>query len=429
MRVLLIGANGFIGSAVIVALHRAGIETRCVVRSTGSFARRFPETDTRSLDLTADAARDTECWAVLLEGFDAVINAAGVLQPGKAEDAWTVHCHAPAALFNACEKTGVRRVIHISAIGVMEAETTFARSKRAGDEALMARELDWTILRPAVVVGDGSYGGTSLLRALAVFPFITPLIGDGSTPMDIIHKDDLATGIVELLRTGRGMRTVLEPAGAGRLTLVEVIAAYRSWFGLPPQPVVSIPDWMATLIARTGDMTRMHPITSTALIQFRARLTGDAAAFAEVTGVRSPGLPERLAAHPCESQDLWHARLFLLKPLVRFSLALLWAVSGLVGLLAPATLFEPVLEPLPMQGLHGSAVVIMSTVDLAIALALTLGWRLKIMAWIQIAVILGYTLVPGILAPALWVAPLGGLLKNIPILILLLLHRALEEER
>lgn len=430
MRILVIGASGFIGSAIVAALQRSGFETRCVVRDVDTLSRRFPGTDVRALDLTTETAQNSDCWVALLEGMDAVVNVAGVLQPRRTKEAWVIHHKAPDALFDACERTGVRRVIHISAIGIQEAETTYARSKRAGEEALMTRDLDWTVLRPAVVIGDGSYGGTSLLRALAVFPFVTPVIGDGTTSMDVIHKDDLATGIVSLLRRGAGVRVVLEPASSGTLTLAEVVAAYRSWFGLRPRPTLRVPDGLIGMLARLGDVMQLHPMTSTALAQFRARLTGDAATFEAVTGVRAGGLKEILSVRACESQDLWHARLFLLRPLIRLGLVLLWAVSGLVGVFADPALYLPVLEPLTDN--RGWAVAVAagaSMIDLTIALALFLGWRLKLIACVQIAVILAYTLSLSLLAPAMWGDLYGSLLKNIPILVLVLIHRVVEEER
>ena len=428
VRVLVLGASGFVGSAVLAALLRAGMDARCVVRDQARFSRRFPDADARTLDLTAPAAREAGRWAEPLAGMDAVVNVAGVLQPRRTREAWAVHRDAPEALYLACEQAEVRRVIHVSAIGVVEADTAYAQSKRAGEEALTARDLDWTVLRPAVVVGDDSFGGTSLLRAIAVFPVVTPILGDGKTPMDLIHRDDLAAGIVALLRTGRGVRTVLEPAGPGRMAFAEVVAAYRNWFGLASRPFVVVPNGLARLVARIGDVTGMPPATSTALAQFHARLTGDAAAFETATGVRPRGLVEILAARPAGSQDLWHARLFLARPLVRMGLALFWAVSGLVGLLSDPAAYESVLEHLA-RGWGREIAVAASLTDLAIAAALIAGWRLKLMAWVQMVTIAGYTAVLGVLAPGMWADPYGSLVKNLPILILVLVHRILEEER
>ena len=134
-----------------------------------------------------------------------------------------------------------------------------------------------------------------------------------------------------------------------------------------------------------------------------------------------------LSGRPSGSQDLWHARLFLLRPLVRMALALLWVVSGLVGLFSNPAAYESVAAAL---GDAATPVAIaFSLVDLAIAAALVRGWRLKLVADVQMALVLAYTLGLGLLAPALWSDPFGGLLKNVPILVLILVHRVLEEER
>ena len=428
MRVLVLGANGFIGSAVVAALHGAGMETRCLVRDAARFRRRFPGAEVHACDFGSESVRNPQRWLPWLEGVDAVVNVAGVLQPRSRSVAWAVHRDAPRALFRACETAGVRRVVQVSAIGVEEAETTFARSKRAGDEALTASDLDWTVLRPALVIGDGSYGGTSLLRALSVFPGVLPVVGDGSTPVDVLHKDDLAAGIVALLRSEAAIRAVLEPAGPSRLPAAGILSAYRAWFGLRRAPLVRVPDWLGTLLARIGDVTQTPPMNSTMLAQFRRRATGDAAAFERATGVRSRSLEEILASRPCESQDLWHARLFLLRPLVRLCLAILWGASGVVGLLADPARYAPLLQPLTTGQAHALGLTA-SAADLAIALALVFGWRLRMMAWVQIAAVCGYTVGLGLLAPQLWADPFGGLLKNVPILVLLLAHRILEEER
>jgi len=430
MRVLVLGANGFIGSAVVAALLRAGIAVRAVVRGPEKFKSRFPSAETLSADLCDDAAGVPGSWKTALDDVDAVVNAAGVLQPRRAVDAFAVHVRAPDALFASCEDGGVRRVIQISAVGVDEGETVFARSKKEGDAGLMERDLDWTVLRPAIVVGDGSYGGTSMLRAIAAFPMVTPVIGDGATPLDVIHKDDLAQGIVRLLQTGTASKAILEPAGPERLDLTAAVQAYRRWLGLPAKAILSVPDGVAKVLARLGDICKLDPINTTSLAQFKTRLTGDAESFAAATGVAPRSLTEILASRPSETQDLWHARLYLLRPVVRLSLALLWLVSGLLGLFAGTGFFISVLNPLISNEFLATAVAIAASLaDLAIAAALFAGWRLRMMAMVQFAMVIGYTVILTILAPALWGDPFGVLLKNVPIIALILVHRVLEEER
>ncbi len=430
MRVLVLGANGFVGSAIVAALIRADIEVRGVVRDPNKLARRFPDIDVFKADLLDASARESGFWLPALDGVDAVVNAAGVLQPRRQRDTWAVHVEAPDALYAACVQLGIKRVIQISAIGVEEAATVYARSKRTGDDRLMARNLDWTILRPVIVIGHGSYGGTSMLRAIAVFPWVTPVIGDGGNALEFIHKDDLAAAVVNLLSTGAAKRQILEPASPERLTLLEAVRAYRRWLGRRQGPVVGVPNWCVTALARLGDIVKLDPITTTAIAQFRARLTGDAAGFEAATGVCARGLQAVLADRPAESQDLWHARLYLVRPIVRFTLAVLWLVSGLLGLFADPARYVAIFAPITENQTFATALAVLtSLIDLAIAAALLLGWRLKAVADVQLVVVLGYTAALSLLSPALWGDLFGGLLKNLPIIALILVHRILEEER
>ena len=426
-RVLVLGANGFIGSAIVAALQRSGVAVRCIVRDAARFGRRFPNAESCALDLTDAQARDVRHWTKLLAGVDAVINVAGVLQPRTKSEAWDVHEAAPDALYAACVKSGTRRVVHVSAIGIQETHTAYAASKRAGETCLMSRDLDWTVLRPVLVIGDDSYGGTSLVRALAAFPFLVPVIDMGATPVEIIHRDDLAEGVVRLILEARAVRQILEPAAPGSLTFLELIAAYREWLGLRRGSVWRLPMRFAKCVARIGDLTGLPPVTTTALTQLGTGLVGDGAGFQQATGVVPRSLTAVLAARPGGSQDLWHARLFLLRPLVRVALAILWAVSGLLGLLANPAGYESVAAFLGNAG--KPLTITFSLVDLAIAAALVRGWRLRVMADVQLAVVLAYTIGLGLMAPDLWGDPLGGLLKNLPVLVLILVHRVLEVER
>lgn len=428
MNVLVLGASGFIGLSIVAALERAGHRARCVARDAERLRRRLPGREVHRLDLLAPAARQPAHWAPLLEGVHGVVNAAGVLQPAARSRAWAVHHLAPDALYEACERANVRRVIHISALGVQASQTTFARSKRAGEQCLMQRGLDWTVLRPAVVIGDDSYGGTSLLRALAAFPFVTPILGDRAIPISFIHKEDLARGIVRLIDDASALRQVLYPAGSETLTLLDALRKLQAWLALPPKRAVRIPLPVARAIARAGDLIRAHPITSTALAQVLSRLSADGTPFERSAGITARGLSATLAARAAGTQDLWHARLFLVRPLVRLVLALLWAASGLTGLLAERETFEALGAPLAAPW-AAPAITVASIADLAIALALLLRWHPKPMAWVQGAVILAYTAALGALAPHLWSEPMAALIKNIPILALVLIHAILEEER
>src|SRR5215218_9992196 len=114
MRVLLTGATGFIGSALLTRMQTEGHEVWAVTRRVGPAARRLAPA--RWVELDVARATSPEAWRPHLQGVDAVVNCVGALQDGGSDSTWGAHVAGPAALFAACERVGVRRVIHFSAM-------------------------------------------------------------------------------------------------------------------------------------------------------------------------------------------------------------------------------------------------------------------------------------------------------------------------
>ncbi len=429
MRVLLIGAGGFIGGHVAAALHAAGHEVRAAIRDPDGAGRRLAFSEMVAADLRRFLSADD--WRPLLSDIDAVVNVAGLLQ-ADAETMEAVHHRAPAALFDACREAGIASVIHMSAIGAdPEAGTVYADSKRRGEDALRATDLDWVVLRPSLVWSPaGSYGGTSALRGLAALPFAIPVIGRGDFAFTPITAEDLARTIVRLLEPGAPRRETLEPCGPETLTMREILQRLRGWLGLPPAPILHTPMPLMRLLCRVGDLVGGGPVTTTSLRQLEHGTVADSAAFAEAIGFTPTAMDAALARHPAQQQDLWHARLYFMEPVLRAALVLLWLGSGLAGFLATpaeiAALMGPLGLPVPAMTV---AAIGASVLDLAIALALLVRWRPGLIGAAQLAVIVGYTLLLTIARRDLWIEPLGPLLKNLPILAAVAAHMALARRR
>ena len=429
MRVLLLGAGGFIGAHIAVALQDAGHDVRAAVRSPASARRRLAACEVVAADLLTLGA--PESWRPYLQDVDAVVNAAGLLQ-ADSETMEMVHHRAPAALFEACRTAGISTVIHISAIGAdPEAGTVYADSKRRGEDALRRTDLDWVVLRPSVVWSPvGSYGGTSALRGLAALPWAVPVIGRGDQAFTPITAGDLARSVVTLLSPEAPRRVTLSPCGPETLSMKELLRRLRHWLGLPPARIVEIPMALMRMVCRIGDIVGSGPVTTTSLRQLEHGTAADSAAFSSVIGFEPTGMDAALARHPAQQQDLWHARLYFLEPALRFSLVLLWLGSGIAGLLSTPAEIDALIGPMGLpQPVTMAAAIAASCLDLAIAAALLIGWRPALVGLVQIATITGYTLLLTLLRPDLWLAPLGPLLKNLPILAAVAAHMALVRGR
>ena len=365
MRVLLTGANGFIGSHIASALLTAGHQLVATVRQPEKFKARFPSATTIGIDMNRDVS--VEVWLPRLKNIDAVINCAGVLHSRHGQQASAVHTTSPIALFDAATRLGISKLIQISAIGT-DAPTEFAATKLAADKHLQSLPLDWTILRPSIVYGRQSYGGTAMLRALATFPLCVPLIGRGEQTSTPIHVSDLCRTVLLALSGTRLSQKIIYPCGPETMTLRDIVLAYRQWLGLPLAPILAIPPALLAPAARIGDVIGTGPLTTTALIQLEHGTACDPKEFAAQTGLKPITLAAALASDPAGTADLWHARLYLLRPLLRAALVLLWALSAVAGFLAPFAFAQQLLAPL---GLSPDAVRLLaygaSTADALIA--------------------------------------------------------------
>ncbi|WOH83252.1 NAD(P)H-binding protein [Bradyrhizobium sp. BEA-2-5] len=141
-----------------------------------------------SIDL--NEATSPSYWLPHLDGVEAVVNCAGVLQDSPKDSTSMVHHRGIANLFAACEQLKIRRVIHFSAIGVdRQTPSAFSETKLSGDKALIARDLDWIILRPSVVIGRAAYGASALMRGLAALPMLPVMPNTGQ--LQIVLLEDV----------------------------------------------------------------------------------------------------------------------------------------------------------------------------------------------------------------------------------------------
>ena len=429
MRILLLGANGFIGQAAAAKLAHAG---HAVVAAGRSFpAAAIQPVESRYLDLRLMLAEDA--WLPHLQGIDAVINCAGVLQDNDRDSATAVHADAPRALFKAWERAGGRRVIHLSAIGVdRETPTAFSKSKLEGEAALKATSLEWVILRPSVVVGHGAYGGSALFRGLAALPVIPRMRQAG--PLQIVQLEDLVSTIVFFLNPTAPTRVELDIAGPGRLTFDDVIAAYRAWLGWKPALRVAAPQWLISALFRVGDLVGAlgwrAPIRTTAQREIVRGAVGDPGPWITATGIKPTALRAALAAAPATVQEKWFARLYLLKPLAFAVFSLFWILTAFMSLGPGWDIGVGLMEEGGVTGVPAKLTVVAGALaDLCIGLGIAWRRTTKPALWSAFALSLAYVVIGTVLVPRLWIDPLGPMLKIWPVLALNLMLLAILEER
>ncbi|MDP2121326.1 MAG: SDR family oxidoreductase [Hoeflea sp.] len=427
MDILILGGTGFIGAAILMRLAGDGHRVTGLGRDTRQAARRYPG----AAFVRADLARMSSAadWTDLVAKHQIIVNCAGALQDGPRDDLAAVQERAMLALHEAAKAVGGRLIVQISArTDGGGAGTEFLATKRRSDAALKASGLEHVILRPALVVGRNAHGGTALVRALAGFPLAIPSV-HADSPVDIVGLDDVTEAVVRAVDGRLEPGSDIDLAAPGALTLGEVLALHRGWLGLAPARVIAIPALLARPLTALADVAGRlgwrSPLRSTAMAVMEGGVQGGGAAPAPFA-LRP--LQAILAENPSGVQDLWFARLYLLKAPVLVTLSAFWLVSGLVPLLSLETAAEHFRPILPPPAAYAAT---LATCALDIWLGLAVLWRrwTARALWAMLVVSLAYLASATLVEPGLWLDPLGPLVKVGPSMLLALVALATLDER
>ena len=423
MNILILGATGFIGSAVAARLVADGHAVTGLGRSPARARLKQPAIDWRQADLSR--MTKPEDWQGLLKDQHAVVNCAGALQDGLSDDLAATQAEAMLALYAAAKRSRPL-IVQISARTAGAAGALpFLATKRRADEALAASGLPHLILRPALVLGRNAHGGSSLVRALAAFPLALPLV-HAESPVETLSVDDVADAVSRAV--AGGLRGDIDLAADEVLTLAELVSLHRQWLGLPPARVFSLAPWLARPVTWLADMAGLlgwrSPLRSTAMTVMSEGIRS----ANRQSSLAATSAAAMLAANPSGVQDLWFARLYLLKPLVISGLFAFWLLSGLIPLFS---LEEASAHFLPFMPEAAATTLTLATcvIDIALGAAVLVRPLARRALLGMLAVSSAYLAGGTLLEPALWLDPLGPLVKVLPSLLLTLTALATLDER
>jgi len=244
---LILGATGFVGRSVCEKLvERSGGGDGRIRVATRRVARARHLQLLPTVELAPGDVHDDTTLARMLRNTDVVINLVAILH-GSESEFERVHVRLPERLGRACAAAGVRRVIHVSALGAaVDAPSRYLRSKARGEAALRAAGLDLTVLRPSVIFGERDRFLNLFASLQSIFP-VLPLAG-ASARFQPVWVDDVATAIARAVDDASSCGLTIECCGPRVYTLKELVALAGVWSG-SPRPVLVLPATLGKLQA------------------------------------------------------------------------------------------------------------------------------------------------------------------------------------
>jgi NADH dehydrogenase len=275
--VTVFGGAGFIGRHLVRRLAARGATVRVATRSPNTAGHLLPMGEVGQIVL-ARFGEDEATIRSLVEGASAVVNLVGILFERRAGDFDRVHGALPGRIATAARAAGVRKFVHVSAIGADPASPSlYARSKAAGERAVREAFPEAVILRPSIVFGPGD-GFFNRFAAMARLAPALPLVGGGGTRFQPVYVGDVADAIVAALERPDAAGRTFELGGPKVYSFAELLRYVLEITGRR-RLLVPLPWGLARLQARILELLPTPP------------LTRDQVSLLERDNVVSPGAP------------------------------------------------------------------------------------------------------------------------------------------
>jgi len=220
--VTVFGGSGFVGRNVVRALCKRDYRIRVAVRRPELAGHLQPLGRVGQIHAVQANLRYPASIAAAMRDSHVAINLVGILAEGGAQRFDAVQATGAGAVAKAAAAIGAR-MVHVSAIGADEnSPSRYARSKAAGEKAVLSAVPTATILRPSVVFGPEDQF-TNRFAALAMISPVLPLIGGGTTKLQPVYVGDVAAAVAEAVDGNAKAGATYELGGPEVLTMREVM--------------------------------------------------------------------------------------------------------------------------------------------------------------------------------------------------------------
>ena len=283
MNIAIVGATGFVGSHLVPHLVEAGHRVIAVSRTGRGLPDWTDAVEARAADVTSGTGLDEA-----LADADAVVHLVAIPRESGGRRFEDVNVGGTRRVVEAVERAGIRRIVHLSVLGVVDdPKLGYLRSKARGEQLVRESSLDWVVLRPSLMFGVGD-GFFNIVKTTLRYwsPGVVAIPGNGDTRFQPLSVDDLAIAVERSLTDADRAGSVYELGGPDWLTYRQIVdevmrVTRMRRLKLPiPIPLIS------AVTAVTDRVLPVFPVTHDQIGSLQRQNYTDLDAFEKAFGVR-----------------------------------------------------------------------------------------------------------------------------------------------
>jgi len=293
--ILLTGATGFVGGNLLKEMLKQGLQVRCLVRNPSKAeAMKQPGVELIKGDVT-----DKSSLLIALDDAKVTIavHLVGILAETKNTTFKAIHTEGTRNMVEACKIKGVKRFVHISALGTRaNARSKYHKTKWEAEEIIRNSGLEYTIFRPSVMFGKEDKFTNLFAGIIKISPFIM-IPGNGQNMMQPVSVKNLVSAMTIAVKDPQHIHKVYEIAGPEKLTFDQIIDTICRVMGKTrlkihiPMPLMR----PGALIAEC--ILRKPPITRDQLLMLEEDNVTDNNALESVFNIKPVGFEEGIRSY------------------------------------------------------------------------------------------------------------------------------------
>lgn len=244
--VVVFGGSGFVGRHAVRALARQGWRVRAAVRRPDLAGHLQPMGAVGQIQPVQANLRFPDSVRRAVEGAQAVVNLVGILAKSGPQTFEAVHVEGARTVAAAARDAGAKTLVHVSALGAdRRAKSNYARTKAAGEAAVLKEFPEAVILRPSLVFGPEDQLFNRFAEMAQMAPLL-PLIGGGRTRLQPVYAGNVGAAIAAACAGKAAGGKIYELGGAEIITFRQLLDRAQAWSGRK-RPYLRIPFWAAKL--------------------------------------------------------------------------------------------------------------------------------------------------------------------------------------